>query len=445
MSNALCSRVFGPTRLLLGLALLVGSLVPMASAVSAQDDGGSSVTIQLWECPPGYDGTDYLVDCQPGTEEAGDVYLHNLDLDDLTDAYTDDAGYARFDLMAPGPYVVGAGVFRSAWSVYLACFDVTSGSEVFLFDATITVETMNMDPPPGLLETDSARDYSCRYYITPGGSMGSPSPSTGSTIPADPANASVGVQIFDCPEGYDNAQYAEDCAPTTRPVGVTLNDGYIFDEGTVISGQAGDEGRAGFVDLQRGQYYLAIEDLSETTTIYWTCFDLEGSAERFDRDGYHNRVRFYLDVSADYSCRIYLTANGPETPAPGTAGTVTVDVLLCPESYDGPNWSAECTVPVDGNQVAITGYPSQAEGAPNGLEIFEGSATFENVAPGTYAPLTDIPGHSTVQRSACVIGAGPVDDALILIDESSTDGQVTLAEGEGAICVVYITPLSFRA
>ena len=129
---------------------------------------------------------------------------------------------------------------------------------------------------------------------------------------------------------------------------------------------------------------------------------------------------------------------------------MTVSVLSCPESYDGPDWAARCTRPIDGNRVAITGYPAQGPGSPNGLEIYDGVAVFQDVAPGRYAPLTDIPGHNTVQRSTCVIGAGPIDDALIAdsssIDESSGNGngQFDLASGEGATCVVYITPVSFR-
>ncbi len=425
------------------LALVFTAVVSGAPVSTPAQTGGATIELQLWECPAGYGGADYLSDCSPGTDEAGDAYLYNLDLEDITDAYTDDDGFARLGPIAPGTYAIGAGVFRPYWTVYLTCFDTTTGAENFLFDATLTAETINADPPNNLIQIDAERDYACRYYITPGAGGGSGATGPGPVIPADPADASVGVQIFDCPEGYDGGEYADDCAPTRRPVGVTINDGYDFDGATVIADQAGDDGRAGFIALLRGQYFLAVEDLSATSTIYWSCFDLEGETERFDQDGYHNRIRFYLDTSADYSCRVYLTANGPELPEPGTAGTVTVRVFNCPESYDGPDWAVECRMPIDTYRVAITGYPSYDAEGPRGLEIYEGVAVFQDVPPGTYGPATDIPGHRTNQFSACVTGAGPIDDRLI--DDESSNGTVTIAEEEGATCVVYIIPLSFRA
>lgn len=425
--------------------------------VAPSEGTGSAVTIQVLTCPDYYNRTDFREDCTPGLGDASDGYLIDVATNEVFDGRPDERGVTELTGIPARTYFLGVGVFRQYNEVYLSCFDVTSGSEEFLFDETITVATLFATPPNNLITIGAGRNYSCRYYVIPGGTspdrptLDAPLPSTEPSRSQDPADGSVGVQIFDCPEGYAAAKYADDCAQTTRPVNVTINDGYEFDVATVIRDQAGDDGRAGFVDLEGGQYYLAVEELSDTTTIYWSCFDLDGGTERFDRDGYHNRIRLYLDPSADYSCRIYLTANGPQTPAPGTAGTVTVNVLSCPESYDGPDWAAQCTNPIDGNRVAITGYPSQGPGSPNGMEIYQGTAIFQDVAPGTYAPLTDIPGHNSVQRSTCIIGAGPIDDALIA-DSSSIDrssgtgnGQFDLAAGEGATCVVYITPVSFRA
>ncbi len=421
-------RTLAALSLSLLLALTLIGIGPAVTRAAQQPDENIPSSFQVYACPDGYSGNDYLDDCSP--TGAGDFLITATDTSPTEPSATTATGadgYVEFATF-PGPtsWSLNAG---GAFDYYFSCFD---GNGVYLFDGSSDLIQASLNEGDAL---------ACRWYVTPNRN----GPPTGGDegVPPDPEDASVGVQIFDCPEGYDSAQYADDCAPTTRPVGVSINDGYEYDDATVIHDQAGDDGRAGFVDLQRGQYYLAVKDLSGTTTIYWTCFDLDGSKERFDRDGYHNRVRFYLDVSAGYSCRIYLTPNGPETPAPGTAGTVTVDVLGCPESYDGPDWSAECTGRIDSNRVAITGYPSQAEGAPNGLEIFQGSVTFEDVEPGTYAPSTDIPGHATVQRSACVIGAGPIDDARI--GDPSTNGGVTLADGEGATCVIYITPISLRA
>ena len=419
------------TRTTLLLALLLPVLSGAGPAVAQPIDESIPSAFQVFSCPEDYTGDDYLGDCSP--VGAGAFFIMAMDTsptEPMATTGTDASGEITFATL-PGPTVFALQV-PAETTVYYACFD---GAGTYLRDgAENTVEV-------SLAEGDA---LSCRWYITPSGGVGAPSSGSPPTlVEEDPADASVGVQVFDCPEGYDGGEYADDCAPTQRPVGLTINDGYEFDDATVIADRAGDEGRAGFVDLLRGQYYLAVEDLTETSTIYWSCFDLEGGAERFDQDGYHNRIRFYLDSSAGYACRIYLTANGPETPEPGTAGTVTVNVLGCPESYDGPDWSTECTVPIDGPRVAITGYPSSGVDGPRGLEIYEGVAVFQDVSPGTYGPATDVRARQTNQPSACVIGSGPVDDALI--QDASSNGTVTIAEGEGATCVVYIVPLSFRA
>lgn len=411
-----------------------------SAAPSAPADGTGSLALQVFECPVAYAGDDYLADCTPGSdaddanlagEGGGQERFYTADLDD---SFT-----AQFTDIPANRYGVGSGTSVSypGGEVYLACFDVSSGSERFLFDGLTSVEAPADDPWEISITIEAGGQYACRYYETPG------DPALAGPVPGsadDPADSTVGVQVFDCPDGYDQSDFAADCQPTDRPVGVTLNDGYRFDQSTVIRDQAGDDGQSGFVDLYGGQYYLEVEDLSETTTTYWTCFDVTDGVEDFDRDGFHNRVRFSLGASVDYSCRIYLTPNGPEPPAPGTPGTVTVYVLSCPESYRGPDWTAECTDPVDSNSVGISGSPTQP--GTYALDIVDGVATFRNVEPGPVGAGTDIPGHSTEQRGACVVGAGPIDDALI--DDDPSDDGVTIGEGEGATCVIYITGISLR-
>ena len=428
------------TTIALSLTLLLTALGWSSPAAARQPDESIPSTFQVFDCPADYAGDDYLADCSPAGDGDWSITVTDTHPTEPTATTTTDANGVISFATLPGPTQFDLAV-PAATSLYYACFD---GAGAFIRDGTERTVAVT------LAEGDA---LSCRWYITPtGGTDGrdtDPLAAPGSAD--DPADASVAIQVFDCPEAYDGGDYAMDCAPTERPVGVSINDGYEFDEATLIRDEAGDEGRAGFVDLFGGQYYGAVEDLSETSTIYWTCFMLDGDAEQFDQDGYHNRIRFFLDISTDYTCRIYLTANGPVAPDPGTAGTVTVSVLSCPESYRGPDWTEQCTSPVDGNRVAISGYPG-SRGGPNGQEIFEGTAVFQNVSPGTYTPRTDIPGHATNQWSACVVGAGPVDEGLInpagVEDPSSlpqSDPGITLADGQGATCVIYIVPLSFRA
>ena len=420
----------GRISMALSLTLLLTALGWSSPAAARQPDESIPSTFQVFDCPEDYAGDDYLTDCSPADADSWFITATDTHPTEPTaTTATDGNGVIAFATL-PGPTQFDLAV-PAATTLYYACFD---GNGAFTRDGTErTIEVT-------LAEGDA---LSCRWYITPTGGTDArdtdPLPAPGSDD--DPADASVGIQTFDCPEAYDGGDYAADCDPTERPVGIAINDGYEFDEATLIQDRAGDDGRAGFVDLFGGQHYLTVADLTETTTIYWTCFTLDGEAERFDQDGFHNRIRFFLNTSAGYSCRIYLTANGPATPKPGTPGTVTISVLSCPESYRGPDWTAQCTRAVNGNHVGVSGSPIDSD--TYGLEIYEGVATFRNVEPGRIAPGTDIPGHATEQRSACMIGAGPVDDALI--DDTSSNGTITLAEGQGATCVIYLTPLSLRA
>lgn len=436
-----------------GDALSCRWYITPAEGSEVADETGSTVTIQVLTCPDYYDGSAYRDDCTPGLNDASDGHLIDATANDVVngsnviDGTPDDQGVTTLIDVAPGSYFLGVGVFRQYWEVYLSCFDITSGDEVFLFDEILTVATLFATPPNNLITVEVGRDYSCRYYVIPGGTSpdrpdipasSGPQPST----VGDSVDATVGVQIFDCPEGYAGDTYLDDCAPTDRPVGVTLNDGIDFVEATVIRDETGDDGRAGFVELQRGQYHLTIEDLSPTTTIYHTCFDVSDGSERYVGDGEHNRIRFFLDPSDDLLCRIYLTANGPEPPAAGTPGSVTLSVLFCAEGYDGPDWSVACTSPSDGMDAYLLGGDLDEPSETAGHEIFEGVAVFRDVPAGGYAVTTSIPGHGTIQRGACVPGSGPVPDDIVGNDR---DTSITVHDDEGATCVIYVTPISFRA
>ena len=428
-------RTLAALSLSLLLALTLIGVGPAATRAAQQPDENIPSSFQVYACPEGYSGNDYLDDCSP--TGAGDFSITATDTSPTEPSATTATGadgYVEFATFSgPTSWSLNAG---GAFDYYFSCFD---GNGVYLFDGSSDLIQASLTDGDAL---------ACRWYVTPNGTDAPTGGDDG--LPPDPENATIAVQVFDCPEGYDGDQYAADCAPTTRPVGVTINDGREYDESTVIRVQAGDHGQAKVISLQRGDYYLAVEDLSETSTITHVCTDVtpnvptEGS-EVYGSQGTHNRVRLFLQASYDLSCQIFLTANGPMPPEPGTAGTVTLSVFSCEEGYDGPDWSTACTSPIDSNY-AFLFNPADPESSGAGdraawVELYEGTAIFEDVPTDDRRVTTGIPGHGADFAAGCVTGAGPVPD-----DAISVDGNlVNLAEGEGATCVIYVTPISFRA
>ncbi len=420
-------RLIVPLLLSLLLAFpLAGSIAPR---VGAQPDESIPSTFQVYECPENYAGREYLDDCAP--VGAGDYAITVIDThptESTATTETDADGFVSF-VTVPGP---------TSWSLtasgavafYSACFD---GNGIYLFDGQSNLIEAT------LAEGDA---LNCRWYVTPGATDPAPGSPEG-----DPADATVGVQVFDCPEGYDGAEAEADCVPTARPVGITLNDGYDFDESTAIYDQAGEDGKAGFVDLKRGSYYLAVDDLSGTTAIFHVCTGAVTSSGASDREVYgtrgtHNRIRLSLSASQDISCAIYLTDNGPTDPEPGTPGSITLTVMSCPEGFDGPVWSEACTRPIDSNLAYIPEADrteSTLYDLEDTVEIYEGTAIFRNVPAGEVMVSVDIPGHGAEFAGGCVQGAGPVSDDVI------GDGTtVELEEDAGATCAIYVTPVVFR-
>jgi hypothetical protein len=128
----------------------------------------------VFACPDGYEGRDFRDDCEPGSYDVSDGYLLDSTNEEIIDGFEDGnqtnaQGLTVLNDVPAGTYSLGVGVFRQYNEVYLSCFDVTSGSEDFLFDETITVATLHATPPNNLITIESGRDYSCHYYIIPGG------------------------------------------------------------------------------------------------------------------------------------------------------------------------------------------------------------------------------------------------------------------------------------
>lgn len=278
--------------LVLSGAAAIGTASP---AGAAQPTGTADFQLQLFGCPDRYDGDDFLTDCTAGATESRQADLIGAD-DAFYHAEADEDGIARFGNIPAGTYQFGSGVFREFLAVYYACFDISSGSEDFLFDGTATVLSAGRE-----IDLTAGGSFSCRWYAIPG------SGSAEGTRPSDPVDASVGGQVRSCPVGYAGNAFLTDCAPTTGSTSVTLNDGVQYDEATVIEDQTAEEGRAGFVDLMTGEYFLEVgHDVADTATFYAACFDVSSDAEVYQFDQTTNGFSFQLAQSADLFCRVYV-------------------------------------------------------------------------------------------------------------------------------------------
>ncbi len=422
------SRHPGASRLIrlnLLLILIGTALLGMSrSTGAAQPTGTADFQLQLFGCPERYAGTDYLTHCEAGGTESSQVDLIGS-RDEFYHAEADGDGIARFANLPAGTYQFGSGVFREFTAVYYACFDVTSGNEDFLFDGTATVLSGGRE-----IDLTASGSFSCRWYEIPG------SGSAEGTRPADPVDASVGVQVRTCPAGYDGQAFLEDCAPTDEPVGVTLNDGVIYDSATTIADETGDEGRAGFVDLMTGEYFFEVgrDGNDGPATFYSACFDVSSDAEVYQFDVATNGFSFQLAQSADLFCRVYVIPYG----SGDDSGSVSFSVRTCPEEYAGSAWSTDCpTGPSGFSGYLLPGGSGDLRGTIDQEHLIGGTITFDAVPDGDYTVMTDLPGHGITFAGACQAGdTVPADE---VIADSSSSLSLTIAGGGSVSCVLYLS------
>ncbi len=425
------SRLIRPGLALAMMLVLAGATMmgTPRQALATQPSGTAEFQLQLFGCPDRYDGDDFLTDCTAGATESSMVDLIGSQ-DEIYNAQADENGIARFGNIPAGTYQFGSGVFREFLAVYYACFDITSGGEQFLFDGTATVLSAGRK-----IDLTAGGSFSCRWYAIPG------SGSANGTRPADPVDASVGVQVRICPTGYDGNAFLTDCAPTADPTSVTLNDGVLYDEATTIEDETGDEGRAGFVDLMTGEYFLEVgrDDIMGPATFYTACFDVSSGAEVYQFDQITNGFSLQLAQSADLFCRVYVIPYG----SGGDSGTVAFLVRSCPQNEPGPGYETACLTGLDG----FSGYlfPGDAVGYGDAIDqghLIDGTTQFDGVPAGDYTVMTDLPGHAINFFGACAEGdAVPADDSL---EATSGSLSFSIADGATITCVLYLAGADLR-
>ena len=152
---------------------------PSASP-SAPPVGTATVDAQVFTCPVEYAGTEYLTDCTPTEDPIGVLLSPSLpfDYDDATSTETGPEGRAAFTALVAGDYGLAVDVPGEFANFYVACFDVTSGSEVFLLDGDTNTAGFALADGAGI---------SCRFYVIPENLSG------GSASPSAPASVAPSV------------------------------------------------------------------------------------------------------------------------------------------------------------------------------------------------------------------------------------------------------------
>ena len=284
-------------RLLGALALpfaMLAALIPASAAMAGavQDPPRIPSTFQVYICPTDYAGTDYLTDCD--VSGAGDFSITVTDPEagnPTATTPTDADGNILFGTV-PGPATFALEVPGDFASFYYACFD---GAGVFQFDGSSNV-----------IETELAAgdELSCRWYVIPEDASGA-SPSASPSAPVD-GTATVDIQVYDCPVAYVGEDYLTDCTPTDTPTGVLLSPTVPFDYEDAERVEIAAAGRAGFAELDAGDYSVALDVPGEFADFYVACFDVTSGSEEFLFDGDTNTVSFDLSDDSGIACRFYV-------------------------------------------------------------------------------------------------------------------------------------------
>ncbi len=318
-----------------------------ATPIAAQPSG-SSLALQVWTCPAGYEGEDYLTDCTPGPD-GYDVNVVSGDYDQI--AASDDNGDIAFAGIPAGQTTASLNVLGETAGFYYSCFDVTSGTEEYLFDGV--ANAISYDAVDGTA-------ISCRWYVTPA-ATGSPSPAPSD----DTFGASAEFRVFDCPVAYDGDDYLADCAPTSdeNPVEVLLSGGPELDPDTALSGTTDADGYVTFLGLDAGTWTAYLNIPGEFATFYLACFDATGGGETFLYDAGTNLTTFELAEDATISCRWYIIPEDLRGSDEPSASATTE-----------PSASATASPVASASGGPISGLPSTGAGTGTGGTTLPGGA-----------------------------------------------------------------------
>ncbi len=330
--------------------LLVAMLsAPSASAGGAPGPGASMVSYQVYICPIDYAGEDYLTDCVAGPDPYEISLFGNGGDIDLIGA-TDSDGFVTFTGLPLGTSIATLGVPGDFAHFYYACFDTSSGAEIYLYDGTGNQIT----------EKTSGRigsSFLCRWYVTPE-SQGGEQPSADPSLVPIPS-ATAAIQVYICPVGYTGFAYLTDCDPTLHPVGVLLSPSVPFDANDVVAAQTVGDGAIAFVQLDAGDYSVALDIPGEFADFYVACFDAPPGAEEFLFDDDTNTVSFDLAEGSTISCRFYVIPENlsGESASPGTSAVASV----------APSVSPSASPRASGGPIGVAVLPSTGTGT--GLSI----------------------------------------------------------------------------
>ena len=214
-------------------------------------------------------------------------------------------------------------------------------------------------------------------------------PAEAQSASGDPANGSIGVQVWNCPYAYRYDDYLRDCDPVGSGVDVVLNDVGAVDDSTALTDTTGDDARAGFIQLTAGGYVMHVDGLYASSGSYYACFDVSGGGERYLFDG-SGDITIDLPASGDVFCRFYFWQGAGEpasnpTPVPepnGDTANLRLQLFGCPDTFTETDYADVCR---PGDHVSILPYIVSDQDVAYGENTDrEGIADFTELPPGTY-------------------------------------------------------------
>lgn len=303
----------------------------------------ASVAFQVFAGPLDYDGDDYRTDCSPADPAAPvDVLLvdgpeSDTERSPLTGT-TGDQGRTAFDGLAAGTSSAALDLSERVDTFYAACFDATSGSEVFIDDGGGV--QLTIDVPAG-------GRISCRWYVIPF-TLDLPSPSP------DPSQGtgSLDIQVFGCAVAYAGDDYRTDCTPTQPGTPVLFGSTVPLDEATASRTETLADGRFGFDGLPAGPFSVAVAIPGEFADVYHACFDVSTGAEVSLFDGDTNSRSFDLADAAAVSCRLYII---PEDLRRDTSASPSASASAAASARPSASSGPVATLPSTGTGVDADG------------------------------------------------------------------------------------------
>lgn len=419
---------------------------PEPTSTAAVPPVGNTLNLRVYECPLGYEGSNFEADCDGHPVDgltiralylpAGGSYgeavtgadgMATLDIQEWGD------GRARVVVLDPSAISVDGAVRCTAELGDVAILDGPPGRDTPIFDLDMT----------------GAVNVSCVLYLVRYGPSRQVPRGIDTTSPA--VENLLSLRVYECPLGYDGDDFALDCGGHPVAGALVTATASVVDGGAfATTADADGVATIDVSDWQNGWAQLVVRDpawLSYGGAAFCAAAAGEFAVREVPAHREGPAVHLWIDHPVNPTCDIYIVPfaeRGDAVPAPAANETaLVIHSRRCPGAYKDSNYYRDChDRPVRANFFSLRGTA-----ASTGFTEADGNVTFGALPPGAYTVVGGIPGDFGSLFVYCSINGDP--SVRVPVTTRWIVGQgpgiaasdLTLPAGAAVVCDAYYLPI----